>query len=346
MSSCSWLVLHHLDSDSVPVKSLYLKALYWSVTTIMTVGYGDFHPVHTVEHYFYVLVILVGAVVYANFFSIIVSVIESANSNSNAYAVWMEDIREQMHYLRFPQALRSKILNFFEYQHVRFKYLDCGREVFYRRHATTVGCDIAERLFLERVKLVYFLKGCSENFLKHVVRELTVMVAVPTEKLCQEGDHADAWFIIEKGSCRVLKVRDGVKWVVKILEPGDQFGEISLLTGSPRSATVQAVTYCDLLYVSVQKFYVLLDLYQEDAKRILETCACELVQFGGTESSLGSTGAFLLSSFEQPNHPRKESAIGMPASPMGSLVSDDLTLMASAVSRDSETDEFLQRSDQ
>lgn len=66
--------------------------------------------------------------------------------------------------------------------------------------------------------------------------------------LFEQGDEADALFIIGDGQLEVVGQSPmGEKVVLAVLEPGTVVGEMSLIEGGPRSATVEAVTDC-LIY--------------------------------------------------------------------------------------------------
>jgi small-conductance mechanosensitive channel/CRP-like cAMP-binding protein len=70
------------------------------------------------------------------------------------------------------------------------------------------------------------------------------------EIIIQQGDLGDELFIIEYGEVAVTLGRPGEPPVeVARLGPGDFFGEMSLLTGAARSATVRAVRECEVLVV-------------------------------------------------------------------------------------------------
>jgi diguanylate cyclase (GGDEF)-like protein len=63
-----------------------------------------------------------------------------------------------------------------------------------------------------------------------------------------EGEPGDSLFVIASGEARVyVEGSDRHHREVRRLQAGDFFGEISLLTGAPRSATVIAATDCDVL---------------------------------------------------------------------------------------------------
>lgn len=99
------------------------------------------------------------------------------------------------------------------------------------------------------------------------------------EKLIEQGAIGDSMFILTSGVADVFVERDGENTRVATLHEDDFFGEMSLLTGEPRSATVIARTDCNALEIPKA---VMADLLQEQpgllqqlsealAKRRLET---------------------------------------------------------------------------
>ncbi len=62
------------------------------------------------------------------------------------------------------------------------------------------------------------------------------------ELIVQEGDHGDEAYIIKEGECRAFKTIDGQKIELRIMKTGQVFGETAILTDSPRSASVEAIS--------------------------------------------------------------------------------------------------------
>jgi CRP-like cAMP-binding protein len=62
----------------------------------------------------------------------------------------------------------------------------------------------------------------------------------PGETIVAEGDVGEAFFLIERGSVRVLVDDHGAERELARLGTGAVFGEIAALTGSPRIASVVA----------------------------------------------------------------------------------------------------------
>ena len=69
------------------------------------------------------------------------------------------------------------------------------------------------------------------------------------EKLIQQGDDGDSMFILVAGKADVHMNHNGAQTRVASLVAGDCFGEMSLLTGEKRSATVLAITDCEVVEI-------------------------------------------------------------------------------------------------
>jgi CRP-like cAMP-binding protein len=74
------------------------------------------------------------------------------------------------------------------------------------------------------------------------------------EVLFRAGDRADALYIVAKGKVEVMEKDAQGEHALAVLEPGQTFGEMALLTGGPRTATVRAVDKTELLRIDRKDF--------------------------------------------------------------------------------------------
>jgi len=70
----------------------------------------------------------------------------------------------------------------------------------------------------------------------------------------EEGDEGDALFVIASGNVEVL--RSGNR--LKVLREADYFGELAVLTGEARNASIRALTDCQLLRLERLDFHQVL----------------------------------------------------------------------------------------
>jgi CRP-like cAMP-binding protein len=69
------------------------------------------------------------------------------------------------------------------------------------------------------------------------------------EKLIEQGEKGDSMFVLVEGEANVVVERNGYQAHVASLKSGDCFGEMSLLTGENRSATIIANADCEAVEI-------------------------------------------------------------------------------------------------
>jgi CRP/FNR family cyclic AMP-dependent transcriptional regulator len=94
--------------------------------------------------------------------------------------------------------------------------------------------------------------------------ERIAQVAIPRSyprdtRVIHEGDPGDACFIVRTGSCRVTREHpDGRAITLATLGPGAIFGELAMLDGESRSASVEATEDAELLALSASDMRALI----------------------------------------------------------------------------------------
>jgi len=122
---------------------------------------------------------------------------------------------------------------------------------------------------LELLKRVPLFTGLGRRDLEEIGR-LGDEVDVPEGRaLTSQGDFGHEFFVIVKGAARVE--RDGVR--VRTLHDGDFLGEIALLDGRPRSATVTVEAPTRLLVIGHREFLSLLDQFPSIQRAVLMALA-------------------------------------------------------------------------
>lgn len=97
---------------------------------------------------------------------------------------------------------------------------------------------------------VDFLRALGTESLELLAQRARFRLYAAGERICRQGDSGDSFYIIRSGRlCVEVSDGDGNVFLRKDMVVGNYFGEMALLTGEPRSATVFAVTDAELLMV-------------------------------------------------------------------------------------------------
>jgi CRP-like cAMP-binding protein len=91
-------------------------------------------------------------------------------------------------------------------------------------------------------------EGFSQGELVAVIHGLKLLTFAPGDILVAEGGPGDSLFVLASGSVKAF-VRNPKGNYVKVNELGEGafFGEIAVLTGKPRTATITAASACEVL---------------------------------------------------------------------------------------------------
>ena len=108
---------------------------------------------------------------------------------------------------------------------------------------------------IERLKGVRIFEECSQRQLRSIARIARVFDAPAGTMLTRVDEPGDEFFLILHGTASV----DVATETRGPLRPGAFFGEMSLLDGGPRSATIVAETPVRLLVISRRNFSVLFE---------------------------------------------------------------------------------------
>ena len=245
----------------------YLDAIYWSTTTLTTVGYGDLLPRTPVQKVYAVGVMLLGVGLYAFLIGNIASLISNLDPLRSAHLQRRERLDAFMRYRALPLVMRHRIQAYHDYLWEQRLVID--EETILRELPPGLRDEVALHLRRDLVRNVPLFQNASDAFLRDVALEMHSFVALPGDVIVREGDRGREMFFLSRGVAEAVGP-DGD--VLRTMRDGDFFGEIALLTDAPRTATVRAVTASDL-YVLDRTLFDRVVAHYPEVKEALEAAA-------------------------------------------------------------------------
>jgi CRP/FNR family transcriptional regulator len=98
------------------------------------------------------------------------------------------------------------------------------------------------------------------------------------ELVFREGDAATTIFVVRKGRVRITKHVRGGERTFAVLGPGELFGEMAIITGTPRSASAEALDDVTLIELDAARFETMVLHEAEIAVRVLKNMAQRLAE--------------------------------------------------------------------
>jgi CRP-like cAMP-binding protein len=123
------------------------------------------------------------------------------------------------------------------------------------------------------------LKALSRDEIISLSKKINTIYTAPKEHLIKKGEIADSMYIISEGSLEVSIINnEGKSIIVATLWPGQNVGEMSLLTGAPRSADVYSRSNATLLEIKKEDLSPILKSNPQLIDKISDDLAEKLAQ--------------------------------------------------------------------
>ena len=260
----------------------YTRAVYWSVATLTTVGYGDLHPANPGEMAFAVLYVLfnlgLGAYIVGNTTNL-------AASGSTAALALRDTLRGVSMFgavNRLPEALTEQMAETVQLNFDMTEQLLQHQQLL-SEMPRAVRSGIAQHLFRDTVEGAYLFRGVSEGLVADLVADATAQFFPAKADIVKQNETPTECYIIVSGSVDVLTMTtaaDGTETetVVSRACRCGIAGEIGVMLNIPQPFTVRCRRLTQAVRVSQGHLLRVVRPHTADAARVL----CNFVQHLGS----------------------------------------------------------------
>ncbi|XP_071497085.1 uncharacterized protein [Diadema antillarum] len=224
----------------------YIISLYWAAATMTSTGYGDISAHTTVGRAIALGAMLVGLLLYGYCLSSIAATLANGDAPRVGFQEKLFAVQEFMKRHNLDTELQQRVINYLSlvFRRHRNETIPGGERIMHDM-PIQLQQDIAYQDVEETLSKVPLFKECDCNFLRMLALKLHVYIFMPGDVIVYQGDMGREMYFIRRGTCEVLS-KDG-KHVMSNIGPGQYFGEVGLIFGDYRTATVRAASYCELL---------------------------------------------------------------------------------------------------
>uniref|UniRef100_A0A8C7V978 Potassium voltage-gated channel subfamily H member 7 n=1 Tax=Oncorhynchus mykiss TaxID=8022 RepID=A0A8C7V978_ONCMY len=253
---------NYSDPSSGPsIKDKYVTALYFTFSSLTSVGFGNVSPNTNSEKIFSICVMLIGSLMYASIFGNVSAIIQRLYSGTARYHTQMLRVREFIRFHQIPNPLKQRLEEYFQHSWTYTNGIDMNTVL--KGFPECLQADICLHLNQDLLESCKAFHGATKGCLRALAMRFQTTHAPPGDTLVHSGDVLTALYFLSRGSIEILK--DDI--VVAILGKNDIFGEMIHLYSKPgkSNADVRALSYCDLHTIQREDLLEVLDMYPEFA---------------------------------------------------------------------------------
>lgn len=256
-TACGWVWIRDVPKGIDP-KAAYLKAVYWSVSTLATVGYGDITPETNEEMIYAICVMMMGFVMYGYLIGNIAGLLNNFDPVKQEHVSNLDKLMSFMRYRRLPTSMQHRVLDYYTYMWQQGVGLD--ETAMLSKLPSGLRTEVSLYLKRDVIEQVPIFRNASEALKRELATALHPVVVTPGENVFRIGDSARNMYFISKGTLEVLDEHENI---IGYLSDGEFFGEMALLAKRRRMGTVRATDYCDLYLLDAVMFDHINEHYKE-----------------------------------------------------------------------------------
>ncbi|XP_078350361.1 voltage-gated delayed rectifier potassium channel KCNH5-like isoform X3 [Oculina patagonica] len=253
-----------VDPETGPtIASKYVSALYYTLTSLTTIGFGNIAPNTTAEKMFGCITMLLGAILFSLIFGQVSAILNQAQKNTAKYHSIIDNMKQFSKLYKLPTALATRTIDFFMSTWAMNKGIDTDEVLKYcPKDLQADICVHLNRIILENNPA---FRDANTGVKRAIARNFWITHVAPGDRIIHHGESLDVLYFIARGS---LEVKQG-ETVVGLLGENDVFGDniCHEPTVGQSAVDVIALTYCDLHWISRDALIEVLEFYPEFANK-------------------------------------------------------------------------------
>ncbi|XP_029283659.1 potassium voltage-gated channel subfamily H member 1-like [Cottoperca gobio] len=222
--------------------SVYITSLYFTMTSLTSIGFGNIAPNTDGEKIFAVAMMMIGSLLYATIFGNVTTIFQQMYANTNRYHEMLNSVRDFLKLYQVPKGLSERVMDYIVSTWSMSRGIDTDKvlQICPKDMRADICVHLNRKVFKEHPAFRLASDGC----LRALAMEFQTVHSAPGDLIFHAGESVDSLCFVVSGSLEVIQDEE----VVAILGKGDVFGDVfwKEMTLAQSCANVRALTYCDL----------------------------------------------------------------------------------------------------
>ncbi|XP_048580862.1 uncharacterized protein LOC5507189 isoform X3 [Nematostella vectensis] len=255
--------------DSIGLRE-YVASMYWSAAAMSSTGYGDIHAHDALSEIISIIVMFTGLLLYGYCLCGFSATIANTMKPKAEFQERVDAAVKFMTTQNLDSTLIQRVIDSLSmvWKMHRGENIP-GSKRLMADMPVRLQQEVCAEECTDLIKQVPIFVESDENFMRTLSLHTTSYVFKPGDYIVYAGDMGREMYCIRRGQVNIL-CEDNV---IGTLGPGSFFGEIGLIYGESRFATVQAKTYCQILMLTKHDLDEVLEEFPIIKRQITEAGA-------------------------------------------------------------------------
>lgn len=270
----------------------YIAALYWSITTLTTTGYGDLHAENPREMLFDIFYMLFNLGLTSYLIGNMTNLVVHWTSRTRIFRDSVRDASEFAKRNQLPPDIQDQMLS-----HICLKFKTEGlkQQDTLNGLPKAIRSSISHYLFFPIIQSVYLFDGVSHNSLFQLVVSMEAEYFPPKEDVIIESESSTDIYLLVSGAVELIVHIDGHDKIIQKIVAVDVFGEIGVLCNRPQQFTFRTTEVSQILRLGRDILMNITQSNKEDGTKIMSNLSKRLkvLECFGDEDPCNDAGLIL-----------------------------------------------------
>ncbi|OMJ79109.1 hypothetical protein SteCoe_20931 [Stentor coeruleus] len=279
--ACMWFFIGTQDPELHPITWVtkasiqdasiyeqYITSLYWSFTTIATVGYGDITPITMEEKLFAMLTMMISSGVFAYTLGSIGALLSKQTALEKTYRETFVSVNSYMKKKNLPKDLQYRVRRYLDFIYEKKKKNKIDEKELLLLLSIPLRDEIYAHINAEIISYCKVFDNFDEYFISHLTRAIENDTYAPGDNIFEEGEMSHKIYYIIGGTIEIYHYLTSTSFAK--LSSKSYFGEISFFLGTSRCASARCAEFADVLSIERRFFMSFLEKFPEANQKVRE----------------------------------------------------------------------------
>ncbi|GMH57191.1 hypothetical protein TrLO_g1723 [Triparma laevis f. longispina] len=248
----------------------YTSAIYWTIATMMAVGYGDIYACNSNERIYSIFAQLVGAVAFGTLIATVNILVASADPASRAYKEKMGEVKAYLQERHVPAGLAKEV-------RAAVKYYMSKKSVFEEKDLVmdlppSIRTQLVKAAYEDDIQRIKFFRNKDWAYVCFAMLSMKPLTCPAKDTLFEQHDVSEEVIFLQKGTVHLITrgtdVEDAAEdlgfegemdifnkgqkttCLVGMVSEGGFFGDLECRNKGPRIVAYETVSSCHMFALS------------------------------------------------------------------------------------------------